>query len=53
MLFFHQNIRSATRNFEIFITYLNFLENKPNIIILSEAWIVSNDEAALYSISDC
>src|SRR5690606_25713513 len=38
-------------NLNEFIVYLNTLVNKPNIIILSEIWIYSN-EASLYNIPD-
>lgn len=50
-VFFHQNIRRANENFDLFLTYINCLEIKVFIIVLTEAWLKTPDEAAFYNIS--
>lgn len=46
----HQNIRSMNRNFDSFITYLNCWNKRPDIIVLSETWTQSENDAAMYNI---
>jgi hypothetical protein len=45
----HQNIRSLRQNFDFFISELTEMENSPEVIILTEIWINSN-ESSLYNI---
>lgn len=45
-LFYHIcfNIRSLRKNFDNFLIYLNFIDPKPNIILLTEIWIYENEK---------
>lgn len=45
----HQNIRSLRANFDTFIAELNAIEKPPQIIVLTEIWVDSN-ETYLYNI---
>jgi len=45
----HQNIRSVRKNFDVFLLELNSNSFYPDVIILSEIWINSN-ESNLYNI---
>jgi hypothetical protein len=46
----HQNIRSIYKNFSLFQGYLNCLNVRPDIIILTEAWIQCKDDASKFVI---
>lgn len=50
ILLMHQNIRSANSNFDLFVSCICTLNVKPNVIVLTEAWILSDDDASLFSI---
>lgn len=50
LIVMHQNICSINRNFDAFLCYLNGLDFKPHIIILSETWLRSIEDAAVFSI---
>jgi len=46
----HQNIRSISRNIDAFAVYLNTMVVKPDIIILTEAWIREGDNAEYFTL---
>jgi hypothetical protein len=52
IIFFHQNIRSIKKNFDIFLAYIGCLHVKPHVIVLSEAWLRCEEDVMLYSIPD-
>lgn len=41
----HQNIRSISRNFDSFISFVSTLYTKPDVIVLTEAWLKEGDDS--------
>lgn len=47
---FHQNIRSINKNFDKLVAYLSTVDGKPDIIVLTEAWLSEDGDVARFTL---